>query len=103
MARPWTAVIGVSAVLLFLASPLLSLETGTEALAQFPKDSDVRVGNELASEQLDGGTDPVQIVAASTARPARPTKPRSSASRAKSRAPPGSAPSRRRPTPATPP
>jgi RND superfamily putative drug exporter len=63
MARPWTAVIGVSAVLLLLASPLLSLETGTEALGQFPKDSDVRVGNELASDQLGGGTDPVQIVA----------------------------------------
>jgi len=62
MARPWTAVIGVSAVLLFLASPLLSLETGTEAIAQFPKDSDVRVGSEIASEQLNGGTDPVQIV-----------------------------------------
>ncbi|HSS42382.1 MAG TPA: MMPL family transporter [Solirubrobacterales bacterium] len=63
MARPWTAVIGVSAVLLFLASPLLSLETGTEAIAQFPKDSDVRVGSEIASQQLNGGTDPVQIVA----------------------------------------
>jgi len=64
MARPWTAVIGVSAVLLFLASPLLSMETGTQALSQFPKDSDVRVGNELASDQLGGGTDPVQVVAA---------------------------------------
>jgi uncharacterized membrane protein YdfJ with MMPL/SSD domain len=63
MARPWTAVIGVSAVLLILASPVLSLETGTEALGQFPKDSDVRTGNELASEQLGGGTDPLQIVA----------------------------------------
>jgi uncharacterized membrane protein YdfJ with MMPL/SSD domain len=63
MARPWTAVIGVAAVLLLLASPLLSLHTGTEALAQFPKDSDVRVGNEIASAQLGGGTDPVQIVA----------------------------------------
>jgi RND superfamily putative drug exporter len=63
MSRPWTAVIGVSAVLLFLASPLLSLETGTEAIAQFPKDSDVRVGSEIASAQLNGGTDPVQIVA----------------------------------------
>ena len=63
MAHPWTAIVGVSAVLLFLASPLLSLETGTEAIAQFPKDSDVRVGNEIASEQLNGGTDPVQIVA----------------------------------------
>jgi RND superfamily putative drug exporter len=64
MARPWTAVVAVSAVLLFLASPVLSLETGTEALGQFPKDSDVRVGNALASKQLGGGTDPVQIVAA---------------------------------------
>jgi uncharacterized membrane protein YdfJ with MMPL/SSD domain len=63
MARPWTAVIAVSAVLLFLASPLLSMETGTEALAQFPKDSDVRVGNELAAAQLGGGTDPIQVVA----------------------------------------
>ncbi|MDX6627063.1 MAG: putative drug exporter of the superfamily [Solirubrobacterales bacterium] len=63
MAHPWTAIIGVSAVLLLLASPLLSLQTGTEALAQFPKGSDVRVGNELASAQLGGGTDPIQIVA----------------------------------------
>jgi uncharacterized membrane protein YdfJ with MMPL/SSD domain len=63
MGRPWTAIIGVSAVLLLLASPLLSLETGTEALSQFPKDSDVPVGNELASEELGGGTDPIQIVA----------------------------------------
>jgi len=69
MARPWTAVIGVSAVLLFLASPLLSLDTGTEALAQFPKNSDVRVGSELASEQLGGGTDPMQIVASFEGRP----------------------------------
>ncbi len=63
MARPWTAVVAVSAVLLFLAAPILSLETGTEALGQFPKGSDVRVGNELAGEQLGGGADPVQIVA----------------------------------------
>jgi uncharacterized membrane protein YdfJ with MMPL/SSD domain len=64
MARPWVAVVGVAAVLLTLASPVLSIETGTEALAQFPRNSDVRVGNELASAQLGGGTDPVQIVAA---------------------------------------
>jgi hypothetical protein len=64
MARPWTAVIAVSGVLLFLAIPVLSLTTGTQALEQFPKGSDVRVGNQLASEQLGGGTDPVQIVAA---------------------------------------
>jgi uncharacterized membrane protein YdfJ with MMPL/SSD domain len=64
MARPWLAVIGVSAILLFLASPVLSLTTGTQALGQFPKDSDVRVGNELAGKQVGGGADPVQIVAA---------------------------------------
>jgi uncharacterized membrane protein YdfJ with MMPL/SSD domain len=63
MAHPWVAVIGVSAILLTLAIPLLSIETGTEALAQFPKRSDVRVGNELASKLRGGGTDPVQIVA----------------------------------------
>ena len=63
MAHPWRAVIGVSSILLFLAIPLLSIETGTQALSQFPKDSDVRVGNELASKQIGGGTDPVQIVA----------------------------------------
>ncbi|HKI67447.1 MAG TPA: MMPL family transporter [Solirubrobacterales bacterium] len=62
MARPWTAVIGVSAILLFLAIPVLSLSTGTEPLLQFPKQSDVRVGNELASAQAGGGTDPVQLV-----------------------------------------
>jgi len=63
MARPWVAVIGVSAVLLTLAIPLLSIETGTQAIKQFPTDSDVRIGNELASKQLGGGTDPVQMVA----------------------------------------
>jgi RND superfamily putative drug exporter len=63
MGRPWVAVIGVSGLLLFLASPVLSLETGTEALAEFPVDSDVRVGNELAADQLGGGADPIQVVA----------------------------------------
>jgi RND superfamily putative drug exporter len=63
MAHPWRAVIGVSAVLLTLAIPLLSIQTGTQAIKQFPTGSDVRVGNELASKQLGGGTDPVQIVA----------------------------------------
>jgi uncharacterized membrane protein YdfJ with MMPL/SSD domain len=63
MARPWTAIVSVAAVLLFLASPLLSIETGTEALAQFPKASDVRLGSEIASAELGGGTDPIQIVA----------------------------------------
>jgi uncharacterized membrane protein YdfJ with MMPL/SSD domain len=71
MARPWTAVIGVSAVLLTLAIPLLSIDTGTEVLAQFPKGSDVRVGNELAQKQVGGGADPVQIVADFGATPDR--------------------------------
>jgi RND superfamily putative drug exporter len=69
MARPWTAVIGVSAVLLVLASPILSLTTGTQALSQFPKGSDVRVGTELASAQLGGGTDPIQLVASFPRKP----------------------------------
>ena len=71
MAHPWRSVIGVSAILLTLAVPLLSIETGTEALNQLPKGSDVRVGNELASKQLGGGADPVQIVASFNGRPDR--------------------------------
>jgi uncharacterized membrane protein YdfJ with MMPL/SSD domain len=63
MARPVLTATGAAAVLLLLASPVLSLESGTTALEQFPKDSDVRVGNELVSEQLGGGADPIQIVA----------------------------------------
>jgi uncharacterized membrane protein YdfJ with MMPL/SSD domain len=72
MAHPWASVLSVSGVLLFLAIPVLSLTTGTQALTQFPKSSDVRVGNELASKQLGGGTDPVQIVAAFDGRVDRP-------------------------------
>ena len=63
MARPWTAIIAVSAVLLTLSIPLLSLQTGTQAITQFPAGSDVRVGAELASAELGGGTDPVLIAA----------------------------------------
>ncbi len=63
MARPVLAATGSAAVLLLLASPVLSMETGTTALEQFPKDSDVRVGNELASAELGGGADPIQVVA----------------------------------------
>src|ERR1044072_7089568 len=48
MARPWLSAGGAAGILLFLAIPLLSLETGTNAIQQFPKDRDVRVGNELA-------------------------------------------------------
>ncbi len=69
MAHPWVAVLSVAAVLLVLASPLLSIKTGTEALSQFPEGSDVRVGTELASQALGGGTDPVQVVARFPAAP----------------------------------
>jgi uncharacterized membrane protein YdfJ with MMPL/SSD domain len=63
MVRPWLSAGGAAGILLFLAIPILSLETGTNAIQQFPKDSDVRVGNELVAEQLGGGADPVQLVA----------------------------------------
>jgi uncharacterized membrane protein YdfJ with MMPL/SSD domain len=63
MAHPWVAVIGVSAVLLTLATPLLSIEMGIGALGQFPKDSDVRIGNEAVGKQLGGSADPIQVVA----------------------------------------
>jgi len=63
MARPVLAATGSAAILLLLASPVLSMETGTAAIEQFPKGSDVRVGNELVAAQLGGGADPIQIVA----------------------------------------
>jgi RND superfamily putative drug exporter len=63
MARPVLAVTASAGLLLLLASPLLSMETGTNAIEQFPKGSDVRVGNELAAAQLGGGADPIQVVA----------------------------------------
>ncbi len=84
---PWVAVIGVTSVLLFLAIPLLSIDTGTEAVKQFPKGSDVRVGNELASQKLGGGADPIQIVAEFDGRP-RPRRGRRRSS-ASSRSTPG--------------
>ena len=60
-----------------------------QALTQFPKGSDVRVGNELASEQLGGGTDPIQIVATFAGAPAAPTAPPSPASPRELEATPG--------------
>jgi len=72
MARPVLAATGSAAILLLLASPVLSMETGTAAIEQFPKSSDVRVGNELAAAQLGGGADPIQIVATFSAAPERP-------------------------------
>ena len=63
MARPWLSVGAVSAVMLILAIPVLSMKTGTGALDQFPADHDVRVGTELAADIEGGSTDPVQLLA----------------------------------------
>lgn len=71
MDRPIAAAVGSAAVLLLLASPVLSMETGTTALEQFPRGSDVRVGNELVSAELGGGADPIQVVAAFDGAPDR--------------------------------
>jgi RND superfamily putative drug exporter len=56
-------VVAVAAVLLTLASPVLSMETGTGALDQFPDDHDVVVGADLASKETGGGANPIQILA----------------------------------------
>jgi RND superfamily putative drug exporter len=64
MARPWRAVLGSAGILLVLAIPVLSINTGEPALEQFPAGHDVRVGSELAAQKLGGGADRVQIVAA---------------------------------------
>jgi uncharacterized membrane protein YdfJ with MMPL/SSD domain len=71
MARPVAAAVGSAAVLLLLAAPVLSMQTGTTALEQFPTDSDVRVGNELVSAQLGGGADPIQVIASFDGAPDR--------------------------------
>jgi uncharacterized membrane protein YdfJ with MMPL/SSD domain len=63
MHRPVVAVVTVSAVLLTMAIPVLSLETGNGAIKQFDKDHDARVGTELAAEASGGGADPVKVVA----------------------------------------
>ncbi len=63
MRRPILSVALSSALLLTLAIPVLSMETGNSALEQFPDGHDVRVGTELAAEELGGGSNPVQVVA----------------------------------------
>ncbi|MCI0582943.1 MAG: MMPL family transporter, partial [Chloroflexi bacterium] len=63
MRRPILSVTATSAVLLTLAIPVLSIETGNGALEQFPPDYDARVGTELAAEATGGGTDAVRVLA----------------------------------------
>ena len=63
MARPIVSVLAASAVLLTLAIPVLSIQTGNAAVKQFPEDHDARVGTELAAELTGGGGDPVRVLA----------------------------------------
>jgi RND superfamily putative drug exporter len=63
MKRPVLSVSAVAAVLLTLAIPVLSLETGNGAIEQFPKNHDARVGVDLATQASGGGADPVRVLA----------------------------------------
>ena len=60
MRRPVVSVVLSAGTLLFLAIPVLSMETGTGALSQFPDDHDVTVGVELLGrvERRWRGSDP---------------------------------------------
>jgi RND superfamily putative drug exporter len=63
MDRPVLSVLASAAILLTLAIPVLSMETGNGALEQFPPEHDVPVGAKLASEKTGGGSNPVEVVA----------------------------------------
>jgi uncharacterized membrane protein YdfJ with MMPL/SSD domain len=63
MRRPILSVVLSAGTLLVLAIPVLSMETGTGALSQFPADHDVTVGVELLAEASGGGADPIRVVA----------------------------------------
>ena len=64
MRRPVVSVVAVSAVLLTLAIPVLSMETGTGAIDQFPDDHDVPQGAALATEASGGAPNPVEVYSA---------------------------------------
>ena len=63
MRRPVVSVVAVSAVLLTMAIPVLSIQTGNGAIKQFDPGSDPRVGTEIAARASGGGADPVKVVA----------------------------------------
>jgi uncharacterized membrane protein YdfJ with MMPL/SSD domain len=63
MRRPVVSVVAVTAVLLTLAIPVLSIKTGNGAIKQFDPGSDPRVGTEIAARASGGGADPVKVVA----------------------------------------
>ncbi|MFL5906801.1 MAG: MMPL family transporter [Solirubrobacterales bacterium] len=62
MRRPVVSVVAVSAVLLTLAIPVLSIKTGNGAIKQFDSGNDARVGTELAASISGGGADPVKVL-----------------------------------------
>jgi RND superfamily putative drug exporter len=63
MDRPVLSAAASAAVLLVLAIPALSMETGNEALEQFPPGHDVPAGFELAAEETGGGSNPIEVLA----------------------------------------
>ena len=102
MAHPWRAVIGVSAVLLTLAIPLLSIETGTRRSSSSPRAA--TCGSATNSPPSSSAAAPTRCRSSPPSRaPAgrAPIAPRSPASPARSSRRPASAPSRRPPSPAT--
>ena len=78
MRRPVLSVVAVSAILLTMAIPVLSVTTGNGAIKQFDKNDDARVGTELAAKVRGGGADPVGILATLTGEPL-PTCPANAA------------------------
>lgn len=62
MARPWRFLIAVTVFLLILATPVLSIKTGSEPLNQFSDSFDVPRGAEIASAATGGGADEIQVV-----------------------------------------
>ena len=66
MRRPLLFAGASAALMLALAVPALSLETGDGALRQFPKDNETRQGAELAARQAGpGASNPAQVLVGS--------------------------------------
>jgi uncharacterized membrane protein YdfJ with MMPL/SSD domain len=62
--RPGLTALAAAGVMIVLAIPALSLETGDGALRQFPEGNETRVGAELAAKQAgNGAASPVEVVA----------------------------------------
>lgn len=64
MRRPVVSLLGATAVLVLLAVPALSMQTGNGALRQFPEGNETRVGFEAAASQAGPGEfAPVKVTA----------------------------------------